>query len=247
MGDESQSRLPRGALIVVAVGLLATVAAALLANPNASAGAVEIEWEQQARLADSKPAPLPGGGGAIQLVEGGLKASGRNASGYQLVRAADVLAVSKGAAVGGARVRCAIRVPSRHTLVGHSPNGRSAYPRPTEDEELLKQPVPENVLTEFNAEGTDIALVEFGDAFPKFANERGVTASWITYRPGRQEWQWGLPSGRTVRRLELGFAAIWRTTVKPSAQVSCSLATSAGPARVSTAGAISGSPQQIAE
>jgi len=247
MGNESQTRPPRGALAVIALGLLATLAAALLANPNASSGAVEIEWEQHAALSDSRPVAVPGGGGAIQLVEGGMKGSGRNLSGYQLVRVADVLTISKGAQVGGGRVTCTIRVPVRHTLVGHTPNKHAAYPRPSEEEELVKQPVPENVLVEFNAKGTDVALLEFGDAFEKFVNERGATVSWAPFQIGKQGWQWGLPAGRPVRRLKLGFASIWRTTTKPVTHVSCVLTTSAGSARVSTAGALTGTPPPIAE
>jgi hypothetical protein len=246
MADESQSRPPRGALIVVAVGLLATLAAAVLANPNASSGAVEIEWEEHAELPDSKPAGVPGGGGTVRLVDGGLKATGRNVSGYQLFRVTDVLSISKGAAVGGGRVSCTVRVP-RRMLVGHTPNKRASYPRPSEEEEFVKQPVPEKVLVEFNAAGTDIALVEFGDAFEKFVNERGATVSWIPFRLGRQEWQWGLPSGRPIRRLQLGFGSIWRTTEEPTADVSCTLRTSAGSAQVRTAGRLAGNPRPIAE
>jgi hypothetical protein len=247
MGDDAQSRPPRGALIVIAVGLLATVAAALLANPNASSGAVEIEWEQHAPLPDSRAATVPGGEGTVQLVEGGLRATGRNVSGYQLFRVADVLSISKGAAVGGARVLCAIRIPPQHTLVTHAPGNRGAYPRPSEEDNLIQQEVPEKVKVEFNAKGTDVALVELGDAFERFVDERGVTLSWAPFQIGRQGWQWGLPSGRAARQLELGFAAIWRTTVKPSAHVSCALTTSAGTIRVHTSGALPGSPRPIAE
>jgi hypothetical protein len=247
MADKSQTRPPRGALVVIAIGLLATLAAALLSNPNASAGAVEIEWEQHAPLPDSRPVRVPGGPGEIQLVEGGMRATGRNVSGYQLFRVAAVLSISKGAAVGGGRVTCAIRVPFRHTLVTHAPGNRAAYPRPSEEDELIKQEVPERVLVEFNAKGTDVALVDLGDAFDSFSDERGITVSWTPFQIGHQGWQWGLPPGRTPRPLELGFASIWRTTAKPTAHVSCTLTTAAGSARVHSAGALTGNPPPIAE
>lgn len=232
---------------MIAVGLLATAAAALLANPNASSGAVEIEWEQHTPLPDSKPMALPSGTGTIQLVDGGLRATGRNVSGYQLFRVADVLSIAKGAAVGGARVLCTIRIPPQHTLVTHAPGNRGAYPRPSEEDNLIEQEVPEKVKVEFNAKGTDVALVELGDAFERFVNERGVTLSWAPFQIGRQGWQWGLPPGRSPRQLEIGFAAIWRTTVKPTAHVSCMLTTSAGSTRVSSAATLTGNPKPIAE
>jgi hypothetical protein len=247
VSSDPDNRPPRGALVVIAVGLLATVAAALLSNPNASAGAAEIEWELRSSLPDSKPAQVPGGGGTIQLVEGGLRATGRNVSGYQLFRATDVLSISKGAAVGNGRVTCTIRVPPHQTLVAHTPSNRGSYPRPSEEDELVKQEVPENVVIEFNAKGTDVALVEFGDAFDKFIDERGVTVSWAPFQVGRQGWQWGLPPGRPRRRLELGFASIWRTTSSSSAHVSCRLTTSAGSATVTAAGTLPGKPAPIAE
>jgi hypothetical protein len=247
MADEAQAQPPRGALIVIAVGLLATVAAALLGNPNASAGAVDIEWEQHASLPDSKPAQAPGEKGVIQLVEGGLRATGRNVSGYQLFRVVDVLRISKEAAVGNGRVTCVIRVPPQHTLVSHAPGNRGAYPRPSEEDELVKQEVPEKVKVEFNAKGTDVALVELGDAFDSFVDERGVTVSWTPFQIGRQGWQWGLPPGRPQRQLELGFGSIWRTTAEPTAHVSCTLTTSAGSTRVSATGMLLGNPKPIAE
>ena len=54
-------RPPRGALIVVAVGLLACVAAALLATDRGSGEAAHLEWVQSAPFADSKPVSVPGG------------------------------------------------------------------------------------------------------------------------------------------------------------------------------------------
>lgn len=231
---------------MIAVGLLATLAAALLANPNASAGAVELAWELRAPLPDSQPARLPGGG-TIQLTEGGLRATGRNVSGYQLLRVADVLSISKGAAVGSGRATCTIRVPRLHTLVTHAPGNRGAYPRPSEEDDLTKQDVPAEVVVEFNSQGTDVARVDLGDAFERFVDERGVTVSWAPFQIGRQGWQWGLPLGRPQRPLDLGFAAIWRTTAKPTVHISCAVTTSAGTARVSTAGVLNAEPAPIVE
>jgi len=231
---------------VVAIGLLATVAAALLANPNASTGAAALEWEMHEPLPDSVAHDVPGDGGKFQIVEAGLRATGRSASGYQLFRVAAVASISKGVAVGNGRLVCTVRVPS-HTLVAHTPKNRASYPRPSEGEELVKQEVPENVLVEFNAQSTDVALVGLGDAFPAFIDERGATVSWAPFQIGRQGWQWSLPPGRPPRPLRLGFASIWRTTAQPTANIACTLTTRAGSTRVSTAGTLAGEPKPIAE
>jgi hypothetical protein len=231
---------------VIAVGLIATVAAALLSTDSSSAGAVELEWELHKPLADSKAARVPGGGGEMQLVDAGLRATGTNVSGYQLYRVAAVLAIDKGAPVGSGRVTCTIKVPQR-TIVAHTPNNRGSYPRPSEEEDLIKQEVPEKVVVEFNAHGTDAAIMGLGDAFGEFVGERGVTVSWAPFTIGQQGWQWGLPPGRPSQPLELGFASIWRTTAKPTAKISCILKTSSGSASVTTGGSLPGDPGPLAE
>jgi hypothetical protein len=232
---------------VIAIGLLATVAAALLSTSDKSAGAVALEWEVEQKLPDSKRAEVPGGGGTMQLVDAGLRGTGQNVSGYQLYRSVAVLSISKGAPVGGGRVNCKILVPPRHTIVAHTPNNRGSYPRPSEEEDLIKQEVPEQVVVEFTAHGTDAAIVELGDAFDEFVAERGVTVSWAPFRIGRQGWQWGLPSGRPTEQLNLGFASIWRTTGIPTAQISCTLTTSAGSSTVKTGGSLPAKPGPLAE
>lgn len=243
----SSIRPPRGALIVIAVGLIATVAAALLSTDSSSAGAVELEWELHKPLADSKPATVPGGGGSrMQLVDAGLRATGTNVSGYQLYRVAAVLAIDKGSPVGSGRVTCTIEVP-RRTLVAHTPNNRGSYPRPSEEEDLIKQEVPEKVVIEFSAHGTDAAIMKLGDAFDEFVGERGVTVSWTPFAIGQQGWQWGLPPGRPSEPIELGFASIWRTTATPTAKIACTLKTSSGSATVTTDGSLPGNPGPLAE
>ena len=247
MADESKIRPPRGALIVIAIGLLATVAAALLATSDKSAGAVVLEWEVEEKLPDSKSIQVPGGGGTMQLIDAGLRGTGRNVSGYQLYRSAATLSISKGAPVGGGRVTCKILVPRRQTIVAHTPNNRGSYPRPSEEEDLIKQEVPEQVVVEFTAHGTDAAIVELGDAFEEFVGERGVTVSWAPFRIGRQGWQWGLSSGRPAKPLDLGFASVWRTTGTPTAHISCTLTTSAGSAGVRTGGSLPANAAPLSE
>lgn len=246
MADENEIRPPRGALVVIAVGLIATIAAALLSTDSTSAGAAELEWELKQPIADSRPVEVPGGGAEMRLVEAGFRGTGTNVSGYQLYRVAAVLAIDKGAPVGSGRVTCTIEVPQR-TIVAHTPNNRGSYPRPSEEEDLTKQEVPEKVVVEFNAHGTDAAIVELGDAFGQFVGERGVTVSWTPFRIGQQGWQWGLPAGRPGKPLELGFASIWRTTATPAAQITCRLTTSAGSASVATGGTLAGNPGPLAE
>jgi hypothetical protein len=241
MKEALKTRLPRGAAIVVVVGLVATVAAAALATSGAVGGAARLEWVAHAPLPDSPPAAIPGGG-SMRLSEGGIRVSEGNISGYRLYRVASVLTIAPESAVGQGRLRCAMDVPHPpRTLVAHTPGSRAAYPRSTgEGKELLDQgDVPETVLVDFNVHGDELASLEFADVFPAFTTEPGLTVSWGTFEEGVQVWQWGLPRGRPRQPLELGFASLWRTTTTPSARIACTVQTAAGAATVRTAGRLS--------
>ncbi len=245
-----ETRPPRGALVVIAVGLLACLVAALLATDRSSGAAAQLEWVQRTPLPDSKAVAVPGGGGRMRLSEAGIRASGVNVSGYELYRVAAVLGIDAGSPVGGGRILCSMRAPGG-TEVAQTPGSRATYPRSSE--ELIKQGVPENVLVEFNALGAALALLEFGDAFEigrsgeSFASEPGIKLEWPAYEVGREQWEWFLPPGPPSQPLELGFGTVWRTTKVPAARIACTLTTSAGKATVRTRGGLSERSEPIAE
>lgn len=235
MPDLRKTPPPRGALIVIAIGLLATVVAALLSTTK-PIGATTLEWVQEAKLPDSRSAAIPGGG-SMRLSDAGIRATEANAGEYTLFRTSAVLTISEGAAIGHARLRCAINV--RRTIVAKTPTTRASYPRSSE--ELSEQEAPENSLVEFSSHSTDLALVELGDVIDKrYTATKGIVVEWAPFRIGRQVWQYGLPAGRPTEDLRLPFASIWRTTANPAAEISCRVENSAGTAEVRTAGALAG-------
>jgi hypothetical protein len=242
--DPQDTRPPRGALIVVAVGLLACVAAALLTTDKSSGSAAQLEWVQKIPFADSKAVAVPGGGGQMRLTEAGIRATGTNVSGYELYRATAVLRIDAGSPVGGARILCAMRAPGG-TEVAQTPGSRASYPRSSD--KLIKQGVPEVVLAEFSSHGANLAVVEFGDAFESFANEPGIKLEWPTYHIGNERWEWFLPPGPPSETLALGLGSVWKTTAVPAAHIACTLTTSAGSATVRTGGALTKRSEPIAE
>jgi hypothetical protein len=238
-------RPPRGALIVVAIGLLACVVAAVASTDKASGTAAELEWVQMKELPDSRPAPVPGGGGEMQLTGAGIRDAGVNVSGYSLFRVAATLEIDAGSPVGGGRILCSIKAPGG-SEVAQTPDLRASYPRSSE--ELIEQERPEVSLVEFSSHGTLLAVVELEDLFSDgFANERGVKVEWPKYTVGDERWEYFLPPGPPKAPLELPFAAIWRTTKVPSAHISCTLTTSAGKATVSTRGVLAKRSEPINE
>jgi hypothetical protein len=237
MGDESQSRPPRGALIVVAVGLIATLAAALLATDSSGGSSAEVEWTARAPLPDSPVAAIPGGG-SMRLRDGVLRASEGNIEGERIYRVSSVLRLAAGSAVGQGRVRCRMTSGSGVELA-RTVNSRGAFPRSSGEYNLTKQDVPGSVGVRLPIHGAEYASLEMEDAFETFTDLPGVVVSWMPYRAHSQEWQWGLPKGRLQRPLELGFATFWRTGGDLAARVSCRVQTAAGSVSVATAGSLS--------
>jgi hypothetical protein len=231
------SRPPRGALAVVAIGLIATVAAALLTADASGGSSVEIEWAAHARLPDSAPATIPAGG-SMRLQDGGLRASEDNIEGERIFRVTSVLRIDPDSAVGQARVRC--RMSGGGGELGRTVNSRGAFPRSSGEYNLTKQEVPASVGVRLPIQGAEYASLELGDAFEAFTELPGVVVSWMPHRTYSQEWQWGLPKGRPQQPLDLAFASFWRAAGKFGAQVSCAVETAAGKATVRTAGQLKG-------
>jgi len=233
VADESKIRPPRGALIVIAIGLFATLAAAVLANENLAGSVATLEWVEKAPLPDSKKAAIPGGG-EMQLTKAEIRATEPNIGEYTLFRSSALLRISAGSAVGQARLRCTIRV-SKRTIPAKTPKSRASYPRSSE--ELSEQETSETAAVEFSSHSTDLAAVEMNDIIGKrYTSEKGIVVEWAPFRIGQQVWKYGLPSGRPKEDLTLPFASIWRTIAKPAAQIACTVENSAGTATVSTAG-----------
>jgi hypothetical protein len=237
MADELNIRPPRGALIVVAIGLLATVAAALLGNEDLTGAATTLEWVEKTPLPDSTQATIPGGG-EIQLTDAGIRATEANIGEYTLYRTAAKLNISAGSAVGRARLRCTTKVPKR-TISTKTYTHRASYPRSSE--ELSEQGTVENSAVEFSSHGAEFALVEVGDVLgERYTREKGIVVEWPTYRIGQQVWRYGLPPGRPKEDLNLPMVSIWRTTTTPAAHIACTVENSSGSATVRTAGKLEG-------
>jgi hypothetical protein len=232
------SRPPRGALAVIAVGLIATVAAALLTTDEAGGSSVEIEWAARAPLPGSPAAAIPGGG-SMELLEGTLRASEDNIEGERIFRVASALRIDAGAAVGQGRVRCRMS-GGKGAELGRTVNSRAAFPRSSGEYNLTKQEVPQSVGVRLPIQGAEYASLELGDAFEAFTELPGVVVSWMPHRTYSQEWQWGLPKGRLEEPLELGLASFWRTAGDLAAKVSCTVQTDAGKAKVQTSGELTG-------
>jgi hypothetical protein len=238
--------IPRGALIVVAIGLIACVVAAVASTSKGEGEAAQLEWVQNKPISDSGAVPVPGGKGQqMRITEAGLRATGTNVSGFSLYRSTATLKIDAGAPIGSARILCSMKAPGG-TEVAQTPKSRASYPRSSE--ELSEQPVPEVVLVEFSSHGNELATLEFEDLFQDgFATEKEVKVEWPSYKVGEERWEWFLPPGPPKQSLELPFATVWKTTAVPAAEIGCTLTTSAGKATAGTQGALPKRSEPIAE
>jgi hypothetical protein len=239
------NRLPRGALIVVGLGLVACVAAALLTTDRGSGEAASLEWVQRAPIPDSKPTRVPGAGASMRLTGADIRATGTNVGGYSLFRVASTLRIDAGAPVGNGRVLCAVKA-GRRTEVAQTAGGlRATYPRSSEAG-IYSQEVPETILVDFSARGSELAVLETGD-ITRFTSEKGVKLEWPEYTVGTERLKYFIAGGKPKRNLELPFYTVWKTAAVPAAAIACTLTTSGGKATVRTKGALQRIPPPIDE
>ena len=226
------ARPPRGALIVVAVGLVACVVAALASTGKGEGEAANLEWVQNRSLADSKPVPGPGGHGEMSLVDNAIHATGTNVSGYSLFDVASTLRVSAGSPIGRSKALCAVSVGHGSEIAQSSGGLRATYPRSSEAG-IYGQEVPETVLMDFSSHSSELASLEVPDRPRRFTTEPGVKVGWPEYKLGVERIKYYI-AGKPKNDLELPFFTVWKTTATPAATISCALTTSAGTSTVHT-------------
>jgi hypothetical protein len=237
----ADERIPRGAIVVVAVGLLATILAAVLSNTGGGSGeAAHLEFVQKAKIADSKPVTVPGSKDLkMQLVGGTIKATGTNVAGYSLFRVLSTVKIDKGARIGG-ELLCATHAPGTGTLIAQSSGGlRMLYPRSSE-QGVSGQEIPTTVLAKFASHGHLLAVLEevTEDMPESFTTIQGVKVGWPEYEEGTEHILYHLPHGKAPATVELPFYTVWKSKKAPAAQVSCTLETKLGKATVETEGSL---------
>jgi hypothetical protein len=235
---QEDNGIPRGAMIVIAIGLLACLAAAALATDKSSGAAANLEWVETAKIPDSKVVEVPGGGGEMRLERGQIAATGTNVSGYSLFRVATTLRIDGGSPVGDAQILCVTKGGPRSEISRSSGGLRALYPRSSEDG-IYSQPVPEVLLLDFSARGGELVVVEGEDLrIPSFTSERGVKLEWPEYEEGVERLKYFIAGGKPKNDLVLPFYSVWKSTAVPSAKISCTVTTSAGKTTVRTAGGL---------
>jgi hypothetical protein len=236
-------RIPRGAIIVVVIGVLACVAAALLTTGKGSGEAAHLEFVQQRAIPDAKPVAVPGSKETtMSLVDGKIQSTGTNVAGYSLFRVLSTLKIDKGAPVSKGRILCSVHATVNGTEIAQTSGGlRATYPRSSE-EGIYGQEVPETVLIEFASHGYELAVLEVADLPERFTTIQGVKLEWPEYEVGTEHLQYFLPEGKPKTTIELPFYTIWKSQDPPAAKVACRLEVAAGKATATTEGSLPKAP-----
>lgn len=244
--EMKRERPPRGAVVIVVIGLVACVVAAFAAQTGkGSSEAANLEWVMSAEVPDSKAVAVPGGSQKMQLVDGLIRSTGTNISGRALYQTANVLEIEADAPISHSRIVCSIAGPNG-AEIGHSGGGlRTLYPRSSETG--IFGFILEPVVVDFSSHGYELALLENEAGLPEaFTNEKGVKVEWPEFEPGTEHLEY-LISGKPKRDLRLSFNSIWRSTVVAKAKTACTIATDAGKATVETSGELKHLPPPIDE
>ncbi len=215
---------PRGAVAVVVVGLLVTLAAVLLSRTPGASG-TDVPYQAQIDLPGS-PTVKFGNGGNTQIVGGKLSKTAADKTTSDRLFTIETSLRAK--APSGAKinqVRCQLRLP-HGVHMGLSEGRRAAFPRPlanTADDEIK-----EGVPVDFLNGGTEQAGIALRNVFLKYVRGGNPSVEWPNLAVGQHTWLWKYPT--PVTRTHDNFAAILIARGGETVQLACEPEAKAGTA-----------------
>lgn len=237
MTDSGSDRFPRGALVVVAIGLLVTVAVAWASNEDLISSK-PLPWAEHHEQAIPPAGPEPfGRGGSLSLSSTGIDVTEPNTAGYRLFQVGAEVVLDPGRAQEEVSVSCTAR-SEPPTVNGRTPNRPAAYPGPIED--LSEAPWPGDVIIDYSAQSSPYSTVTLPTAYMGYGTDEGVEVEWGDWEAGSQNWVWNLPADFDDQPARLRFVSLWRTFSAPAIELSCEAGSGATLSRVATEGRLSG-------
>ncbi len=192
---------PRGAAIVVAVGLLVTFAAIALSNDPGGSGE-DVSFEAEASFAASPTTALSDGGNT-KIVDGVVSNTADNDVRQRLYRIEASLRARAGAGERIDTVRCQLRYPKGVEL-GISDGRDAAFPRPLED--TADDAIKEAATVEFDTSDSSKAAVPLRNNFFKYVIGGNPSVSWPSLAEGQNAWLWRY--AKPVQRTRVNFAVL---------------------------------------
>jgi hypothetical protein len=218
--NENPSRIPRGAIATVIVGLVVTLMVIAIDLRSSGGGSDSTEWLTVEPIEAPVPAKL-GKGGSFGLARTTLSAIAPVESGELLFRVSGVVEIDSGKSDGPATARCDVTSPAQDSFIARTPKRRASWPRPSE--ELQAQAVPEELVVKFKRRGSSVLGLPVRDSFRTFTDSAAPTdADWDGFAKQTQNWVWTMPEGTGDGGATLGYVVVFKTTEKPRAVIVCS-------------------------
>lgn len=217
--ERQDDRIPRPAIIVVIVGLVASLAIYGLSFLPGS-DPVQIEWDTIEEIAS--PPSRDVGEGSFGITRTSLSALAPNEDGVLLYRVAGVVRIESGSRKP-ARVRCDIfSQVEGDTRMARSGHLRAAWPRPSSGVDVQRQPVPENSSVKFRtADGKKIDL-PISDVVRRYSNVgTTVAVEWDGYVEDDQNWIWRMTDGTGAGTATLPWLVIFESETRPEGTIDC--------------------------
>ncbi|MCB0828366.1 MAG: hypothetical protein KDB62_06115 [Solirubrobacterales bacterium] len=218
-GDRSADRIPRGAIAVVIVGLVASLGIYVLGLRTGGSSA-EQSWATVEPVTTPEAKPV-GDGGSFGLARTTLAALEPNAASDLVFRVAGVVQIDSGRGETPASVRCDITsTTGGDTFIARTISKRAAWPRPSD--ELQAQEVPELSIAKLSYRGADVQELPIRDSFRRYTDSDAPTlVDWDFRDEDTQTWIWTMAKGTGSGTATLGYAVIFRTQERPSATIDC--------------------------
>ncbi len=216
--SRSDGRIPRGAIAVVIVGLVASLGIFGLSKKSGGSSA-ELDWDVKEPIKTPVEKQL-GKRGSLRLARTSISAIAPNANGELIYRVSGVVTVDSGGRIP-TMVRCDITTTNGgESMIARTPNLRAAWPRPSDN--LQKQEVPETAVVKFHAVGAAVLGLPIRDVFRRYTDSGAPTqAAWDGFHEKVQNWVWTMEEGTAPGAATLGYAVVFKTAEQPTGLIEC--------------------------
>jgi hypothetical protein len=227
------ARMPRGAIITVALGLVISIAVFGLRFVDLGLSA-EVEWAVSEQVETPASVDVPGGG-SLELARTSIASTAPTTRDDLLFRVSGVVIASS--SKGPLRVRCDVGATEAGTTIARTPKKRAAWPRPSDD--LSLQDVPELIVLSFRTDGAETVGLEIRDSIRRYTDSAAfATVDWDGFDEATQNWVWEFPKGTGGVPATLGYAVVFKSTARPEAVIECSASVAGGRSAGTEAGAV---------
>jgi hypothetical protein len=205
---------PRGAVLVVAVGLLVTLVALVLSRDPGASGE-DVFYKAETEFHDSPTVPF-GKGGETKIVGGVISTTPDNDLKQRLYRLEASLRTRAGAGGLVKSVSCELQLP-KGVQVAISDSRAAAFPRPLQD--TADDAIKEAASVDYETDDATKAAVELRNAFFKYVVGGNPSVSWPSIGENQASWIWRYP--KPVAKTRVNFAGLLIANGGQTVSVAC--------------------------